>query len=466
MTTALTPPEGAAAPARPARACARGSSLRQSLAACTAEGVVTEFAAACCGASAITAWALYLGASKWMLGLLAALPCLAQLVQIPVAYVTSRIGVKRATITGVAVSRQLYFGLVLVPFLPISKEARSAILIAVAATAAVLNVLGANGWSAWMGNLVPTAIRGRYLGRRTSACTLASAVAALLTGAVLDGGRRLGAVGPSLGVLSAIVGLTGVGCALLLSRMSLPQAESKPPALDWSHAVEPLADRKARSVLAYQAVWGGATGLSATFYALFMVEDLKIGFLGVTLHAVTSSLARTFAAPLWGRAMDRVGVRPLLTASALGIGLVSVTWVFASPSCLWILALDALVAGSLDAGQMLGSMTLPLRMSPREKLPFYLAAFGMVNGLVFGIASIGGGAVASALPSRVHLFGLGASSYALIFAGSAALRGVAALLASRIAEPGARSLRDLVQVVAAPIFGSGQPAVSICEPGE
>src|SRR5262249_9214262 len=155
LTTPRTPSEVAAAPARPARASARPSPLRRSLAACTAEGVVTEFAAACCGASAMTAWALYLGPGKWMLGLLGALPFLAQLLHITVAYVTARIGVKRAPIAGIAVSRQLYFGLVLVPFLPLGDKGRGAVLIAVAAVAAVLNVLGGNGWSAWMGNLVP-----------------------------------------------------------------------------------------------------------------------------------------------------------------------------------------------------------------------------------------------------------------------------------------------------------------------
>ena len=398
-----------------------------------------------------------------MLGLLAALPFLAQAAQIPIAYVTAHIGVKRATIAGIAGSRQLYFGLVLVPFLPIGNHARGAVLVVVAALAALLNVLGGNGWSAWMGNLLPPSIRGRYFGRRTSMCTLASAVAALVTGAVLDGGRRLGHVGISLGVLAGIVGVTGVVCWLLLSRMHLPSAPTEAPSLHLSDAVRPLADKRARGVVAYQAVWGAATGLACTFYALFMVENLEIGFLGVTLHAVTSSLARTFAAPLWGRAVDRVGVRPVLVVSAAGIAVVSLAWVFASPSCLWILAIDALVAGGLDAGQMLGSMTLPLRVSPREKLPFYLAAFGMANGLVFGLASIAGGAVAASLPDRVHLFGGAVSGYGLLFAGSSALRGAAALIASRIAEPGARTVREIASGMITSIFGSPARATSRCE---
>ncbi|MFT3769249.1 MAG: hypothetical protein QM820_27740 [Minicystis sp.] len=459
MTTPRTPTAArqvALASDSPQRAGARGSSLRTSLVACTAEGVVTEFAAACCGAGALTAWALYLGASKWMLGLLAAMPFLAQLMQVPAAYLTSMLGVKRSTIAGVAVSRQVYFALVFVPFLPISNHARCGILVTVAALAAMLNVLGCNGWGAWMGSLVPSSIRGRYLGRRTSACTLASAVAALVTGALLDGGRRIGKVGLSLGLLSLIVGITGVVCGLLLSRMRPPQKPAEAPSLHWSDALRPLTDKRARTVLGYQATWGAATGLTCTFYALFMVENLKIGFLGVTLHAVASSLARTFAAPYWGRVVDRIGVRPVLIVSAAGIALVSATWVFASPSCLWILALDALVAGSLDAGQMLGSVTLPLRFSPRDRLPFYVAAFGMVNGLVFGLAAIGGGALASVLPDKVHFFGGAVSGFSLLFAGSAALRGVAALTATRIVEPGARTVREIVASVVGPILGSGE----------
>lgn len=433
------------------RRAARGSSIRSTLVACTAEGVVTEFAAACCGAGALTAWALYLHAGTWVVGLLGALPFLAQLVQIPFAYVTARVGVKRATVSGIAGSRLLYFALAALPFLPLHNRARVAVLFAVAALAAGLNVLGGNGWSAWMGNLLPPSIRGRYLGRRTSLCTLASAVAALVTGAVLDGGRRAHADGASLAVLAGIVGVTGLVCAALLGRMKLPEVTSAPPSPRLADAVEPLCDPRARSVLAYQTAWGAATGLSCTFYAIFMVEVLHIGFLGVTLHAVTTSVARTLAAPLWGRAMDRVGTRPVLIASAAGIAVVSFAWVFASPAHLWILALDALIAGSLDAGQMLGSMTLPLRVSPRERLPFYLAAFGMASGLVFGLASIAGGAAISALPARVHLAGLTASRYAVIFGVGSILRGIAALTAARIAEPGAGTVRDLIQLVTVPL---------------
>jgi hypothetical protein len=447
MTPLIRSAVGAPTLASDRAVTARRSRLRCSLSACTAEGVVTEFAAACCGASALTAWALYLGAGKWLLGLLGALPFLAQLVQVPIAYVTSWMGVMRATIAGIAASRQLYFSIMLLPLLPVGSGARAALLLAVAALAAVLNVLGGNGWSAWIGHLVPPALRGRYLGRRTSLCTLASAIAALLTGAVLDGGRRLGEVGLSLGVLAAIVGVAGVVCAVLLARMHLPGTAATPPSPSFADAIEPLADRRARGVLAYQAVWGAATGLASSFYALFMIDKLHLGFVGVTLHAVTTSLARTTLSPFWGRTMDRFGVRPVLVASATGLCLMSLSWIFVTPSCVWILAVDAVVAGALDAGQMLGSTMLPLRVSPRERLPFYLSAFGMASGLAFGLASIAGGVFVSALPDRVHVLGASPSSYAPLFAAASALRGLAALLGARIREPGARPVRDIVAAV-------------------
>ena len=68
-----------------------------------------------------------------------------------------------------------------------------------AGLAAVLGVLGNNAWVAWMGELVPSRIRGRYFGRRTGLCMLGGALAAGVAGLLLDWARGHGLVGADAG---------------------------------------------------------------------------------------------------------------------------------------------------------------------------------------------------------------------------------------------------------------------------
>ena len=83
----------------------RPSTLRRSLAACTAEGAVAEVIAACSGGAALTGWALHLGMSAKLIGLLCALPVVAQVLQLGGAVLTARFGHRRTALVAIALSQ-------------------------------------------------------------------------------------------------------------------------------------------------------------------------------------------------------------------------------------------------------------------------------------------------------------------------------------------------------------------------
>src|SRR5689334_17748776 len=78
-------------PGPPAR---RTRLLRTSLAACTTEGLVAEVVGACFGNAVLTAWAVELGASPLLLGVLWGLPYFGQVFQVPALWLTSHLGRK------------------------------------------------------------------------------------------------------------------------------------------------------------------------------------------------------------------------------------------------------------------------------------------------------------------------------------------------------------------------------------
>jgi hypothetical protein len=74
---------GAPPPLGGGRAAGPTSRVRASLRAAAAEGVFAELVAATAGPTVLTGWALHLGAAPLEVGFIAALPQLAQAVQLP-----------------------------------------------------------------------------------------------------------------------------------------------------------------------------------------------------------------------------------------------------------------------------------------------------------------------------------------------------------------------------------------------
>ena len=138
----------------------RSQTLRASLDASVAEGAAAAVSGACAGGAVLTGWALFLGASPVAIGLLAALPLAAQIVQVPAAWLTQRVGAKRLAVLAIGASRLAWLPLIAIPFLPISGSTALGVFATVVAIAGVLGVVGNNAWTAWMGELIPGMVRG------------------------------------------------------------------------------------------------------------------------------------------------------------------------------------------------------------------------------------------------------------------------------------------------------------------
>lgn len=81
----------------------------------------------------------------------------------------------------------------------------------------------------------------------------------------------------------------------------------------------PLRNRRFVFFAGFLATNFFANGLLGQFVALYVLERVRLGNLGAQLTLVIVPLAATAVfLPMWGRAVDRVGRKPLLYLSALG----------------------------------------------------------------------------------------------------------------------------------------------------
>jgi MFS family permease len=410
-------------------------SLRGSLRACTAEGVAAEVVAGCTGSAVATAWALHLGGGAAAVALLGALPFLAQVGQLPAAWLTARLGARRAALWTVALSRQAFLPLVALPWLPLARETQLALLVALAAAHHALAILCNNAWVTWVGELVPAPLRGRYFGRRTALCTVASAATTLAVGAALDGARAAALTGPALAGLALVACAAGAASVRLMARQRGGERCARAPAWSLPAALRPFADERARRLLAYLVLWNGAVGLSAPFYGLYVLRELGAGFTALAALTAGYALARTAAAGAWGRAVDRAGARAVLLACTGGLALSPLAWIAAGPGALWPLALDALVGGALLGGHAIATFTLPLALAPPRERPHWHAAFSTAGGCAFAATAALGGALAAGAPRLLPHLPAGTLPLHLTFGASLLLRAAAAATALGLLEP-------------------------------
>jgi MFS family permease len=437
---------GAATSGREARATS-SSRLRRSLRACTAEGLFAEVFNACAGGAVLTGWAIHLRVGTLVTGLVVALPQLAQVVQIPGAWTTAWLGHRRACISFVCAARLVALPLALLPLWRPSQATAGALLVGVASAAALLAVLGNNAWTSWMGELVPRRIRGRYFGRRAGLCTAGGALASAGAGLLLDWARPRGLEGAALAALQLVAGAVGITTAILMARQHDPSPLSEVPPRSLRPALRPFGDRSVRGLVAYLAAWNYAVGVAGSFFSLHMLQNLRMGFTLIALHGTTLAVARMVAAPLWGRAIDRLGARPVLATCSFGIAAIPAIWLFATPARLWPLAFDAILAGVLWGGHSLATFSLPLSVTPKRGRPHYLAAFSLTSGLSFSVATALAGTLAGAWPARFEVAGHAFFSLQVLFAVTVPLRLAAAFLALRIHEPAAARIGALLAEV-------------------
>ena len=421
--------------------------LRASLDASFAEGATAEVFGACAGGAVLTAWALYLEASPLTIGLLAAFPVAAQIVQVPAAWLTQRVGARPLAIAAIGASRLVWLPLIAVPFLSMAKDTALALFITVVALAGLCGVVGNNAWTAWMGALVPGAIRGRFFGRRMVFVSIAGTVTALGAALALDAFAPRGWKGETLAALTAVACVAGVvSIRLLRAQQGLDRREER-PALEWADVVHAGRNPATRSLLGYLLGWNAAVGIAAGFFTFHMLTNLEMTFWLVAAHGTVVAAVRVASASAWGRLVDVFGARPVLVVCSFGISVVPLIWLFVTRERLWPLAVEAVIAGTLWGGHGIAAFDASIGLSPRRARPFSLAAFATAGGLGFAVSSTLAGVLAHALSAPVHLLGSAWANVHVLFLLSAIGRAAAACIAMRIDEPAARKVTELARAV-------------------
>ncbi len=437
------------------------SQLRRSLIACTGDGIFAEVITALTTSTVLIAWALHLGGNPFLVGLLGAIPFLSQVVHLPAAWMTSRWGYRRVAIFSISASRQVYWALVPLPFLPVSPETKQSLLVTVALLNGIFGVIGNNAWVAWMGDLVPRRLRGRYFGQRNAMSIVGGTVATFVAALILDWARRAQRVDLALSALAAVGCLAGFVTAWCLSHQHAPNHPRSSAPVCLRTMFKPFFDPAARPLLIYMMGWNAAVALGAVFIPVLMLTYLKMNFLLIAVHGAATAFFRVATSALWGKALDRLGARPILVFCSFGLAAIPFIWLFPNAHFLWPVVLDAALGGTLWAGHAIAVFSLPLTLAPKQGRPYYLAAFTASGGICYAATAIAGGAVAAALPTDMTLLSHPLVNLHVLFIASGISRLVAAVLSLKLAEPNSAPVRELSRLIQGPVFRVRDRAIKV-----
>ena len=420
------------------------------------------------GGVVLVAFALSLGAQPMTIGLLAAIPFLAQAVQLPTALLVEHFRQRKVIGVGaLTMARLIILVLALLPLLP-EAVPRLAVLVGAQLLIAVLGSVGACAINSWFHELLPASGLGAFFGRRLLIASVLACTGTLSAGLLIDqapfGDPRYAYAVAFLGA-----GLTGLASSWCLVQTPEPMmAPAEGASLSWQAMLgEPARDPNFRRLLILLGAWNVASNIAAPFLTVYLLQQLGYGLSTVTALWVTSQIANAVALYLWGRLSDRLSNKAILAVALPAYFIGTLGLVFAdagnSPRMqLVLLYLLHVLMGAASGGIGLATGNIGLKLAPQGRGTAYLAVIGLVSAVAGGVAPLAGGAIAQWLaqnelslivrwmsPSHVDdMVVLGFAHWEFLFALSALLGLYVMHALSRVAEGPEISERVVMQELA------------------
>lgn len=287
-----------------------------------------------------------------------------------------------------------------------------------------LQAMGANLWIAWISDLIPLSIRGRFFSRRNQILlSIGLAVSYVLSFHVdlFDGAKGgfkqfyidfLGAGSffepqnqawflAGVYVFATLVGLFGL---LILARQpERPLRHHETQGL-LSRYREPFGDKNFRLLLVFGIWWMLAVGVGSPFWGPYMLKKLSMSLFGMQLYGTLHTAASLLSFNFWGRFIDRFGNKSAMKICVALGGLNPMFWLFTSAGNYDILWLEGAISGFMWAGTGIITTNFVLSIAIRGKEQVYSGLYAALTGTAMMLSTLASGVF---YPSSLDLgFGL------------------------------------------------------------
>jgi MFS family permease len=382
--------------------------IESGLRAVIKDGMASTAMATLTGGAFLVAFALKLGASNLVIGLLAAIPPLAQLIQIPSIYLVERLRNRRAISVATSTGGRIFWLFIaLIPFVFPKEGGLNFLIVAILINGAFIAVSNCS-WNSWMRDLVPQDRLGAFFSRRMTLSVGLSIVLSLAAAFYIDYWRKhfphIELYGYSaLFAAGFIAGMIGVYFISTIPESRIAPAEGK--AHFFALILKPFKDANFKELIMFLGSWNFAVNLAAPFFTVYMLKRLQLDLYVIIAFTVLSQIMNLSFLRIWGRFSDRYSNKSVLGVSGpLFIGCIFAFTFTAMPEkhmfTLPLLVFIHIFMGISTAGVTLATGNIGLKLAPKGQATAYLAANSLVNSLAAGIAPILGGKFADFFAER------------------------------------------------------------------
>jgi MFS family permease len=400
-------------------------------------------------------FALLLGARDLQVGMLSALPHLANLSQLTASFLLELTGKRKAlTLLTSGLGRLLWVAIILLPLSLFGSfsDIRSWAMVAIVALSALFIAMNNTVWLSWLGDLIPPRLRGRYFGRRNMVMAAVGMTVPLVGSAFIDTWKSwFNPQAPGGFVIVFSVGIL-CGLAALTVQWRMPEMPVVPTQGTpfFSRLSIPLRDVNFRRFIGFHLCWGWSVNLAAPFFAVYMLKELELSYTFVTALASVTALSNMIGMRFWGQMTDRFSAKPVSLLGGLGAAFLPCIWLATTVISPWVvLPLVHVLGGLAWSAFNLNVNTLLLALAPMRERSIYLSVYAALTGITTAAAPIAGGLLGRALQSGVVPLPSWLNTYLLLFALSSLLRLLSLLLFLRVREPREVPLERLL-----PVFGN------------
>jgi len=279
-------------------------------------------------------------------------------------------------------------------------------------------------WAGWIGDLVPTKIRGKYFSTRYLATGIAGFLPFLIGGFILSYAKDIlneayfgFALMFFLAMLARIFSIY-----FLLHQYEPPFKEKKENEFSLKEFITNFSERFKKghfnTLVLYLSLISFGVYFIAPYIVAFMLKDLQFSYLQYVIATATYLFVQVVLYPAWGRVSDKYGSLAVIKLTGLLISITPILWMF--PKTLFHVILIQIYAGFIGSGFLLGSFNLLLETTTPEKRITAMSYYHLVNGIFIFLGSLSAAIILELivnlrLTSIPYIGGIFWSSYVMIF---------------------------------------------------
>jgi MFS family permease len=332
---------------------------------------------------ALTGFTRALGANDFVYSVIMALPVIGAIIQVFFSYVMINSGKRRLLFIAAGyVHRPLWFVIAFIPFLlnPDKTKAGIVVITLLIAISSIANSIVGLAFSSWMGDLVPVEVKGRFFGRRAMIYTITGGTAALLCGLLLDNIHGYSGYAVVF-VFAAILGTADITMFFWVKHPPMAAHKERQPF--FMLFFEPFKDRNYFRYVLFVAFWYFSVNIAGPFFNVYMIEELKMSFLLISLFTqVAANVSTIFFIRIWGNLADKYGSRPVMSLCCASIIVLPVIWLFTTPHSIWVVLAINLMTGIFWPGFEMTALNQSIWLAPEKNRSSYLANYTLVVMLI------------------------------------------------------------------------------------